>query len=222
LEYNGISDGLDETIGGTNMEKRVELGTQVWTLDGEAGTVDKIVTDPQGRRPSYLVVKRGRLQQRRIVVPVSLVADVSAEGVALETTRPALDQFPDYEITVQHGEYRRPVPIGAPRPIGAFVPASNKDFMVLRQRSVPDTSISVDEGMEVLDATGLRVGQVQGLVLDSDSRQPSHIVLHQSGPLASQHRLVPVDLVARVREDRLQLHINSEHVAGLEPYVRAP
>jgi hypothetical protein len=138
------------------------------------------------------------------------------------TTRKALDQFPDYEVTVRQGEYRRPVLVGSPRPVKAYTPASNKDYVVLRQRGVPHTSIGVEQGMEVLDITGLKVGNVQGLVVDGESRQATHLVLRQSGPLAWQQWLVPVDLVADVGAGRVHLHISSEHVAGLAPYAPAP
>ena len=204
------------------MKKEIELGAQVWAQDGEAGKVRQVVADPQGRQPGYLVVARGRLPRRQIVVPVGLVADVSAEGVKLETTRGALDQFPDYEVIVKQGEYRKPVPVGSPRPVGAYVPASNQDYAVLRQRSVPEKSKAIEEGMAILDSTGLKVGEVGGLILDTDSRQPTHVVLRRSSPLASQQRLIPVDLVAEVKAGGVQLHIHSEHVAGLDPYEPAP
>jgi len=200
------------------MEKQIELGARVRAEDGEVGTVEKIVVDPEEHEPGYLVVKRGRVRPRKIVVPVGLVTNASPEEVTLATTRQALESFPDYEVTVRKGEYRKPIPVGGPRPVGIYTPPTNAGYMVLRQRSVPEASVGVEQGMDVLDVAGLKVGQVHGLIADPESRQASHLVLRQPHPLMPRDRLVPADLVADVREGEVHLRITAEHVSGLGSY----
>ena len=104
-------------------ERQIKLGAHVRTSDGgKAGTVEQIVVDPKTHQPGYLVIKYGRLppRQRHIVAPISLVSEVSAREVTLETTREALEMFPDYEVTVRKGKYEKPMPTGYPHMIGCF------------------------------------------------------------------------------------------------------
>jgi sporulation protein YlmC with PRC-barrel domain len=180
--------------------------------------VTKIVVDPETHEPGYLVVQRGRIRPRRKVVPVSLVSDVTAEAVVLATHTDELDAFPDYEVTVQKGEYHKPVPIGSPRPYAYYTPPTNQGYMVLRQRNVPDTTVSVEKGMAILDTTGLKVGQVDGLVMDSNKKQAIQILLQQSDPRNTRHRIIPANLVDDVRADMVHLRITAEDVYDLSFY----
>jgi hypothetical protein len=204
------------------MERQIELGARVRAEDGAVGTVEKIVVDPEERKPGYLVVKRGRGRARQIVVPVSLVADVSGENVTLDTSRRALESFPDYEITVRKGEYQKPIPVAGPHPVAVYAPPTNRGYMVLRQRNVPEASVAVEKGMDVVDATGLGVGEVHGLVAKTGSRKASHLVLRQAHPLESPDRLIPVDLVASVEDGAVRLRITVDHVNGLAVCRPAP
>jgi sporulation protein YlmC with PRC-barrel domain len=203
------------------MTKQVQLGARVRAIDGDVGTVAMIVVDPGGRRPGYLVVKHGRIppRQRQIVVPVGLVEDVTPDEVILATTREALHGFPDYEITVQKGIFEKPVPTGGYIPTGTYTPSSNDGYMVLSQRSVPEHTVGVEQGMTVMDAAGVKVGYVHGLILNSDSRQASYLVLRYSRPLTMRILLIPVDLVADVKDGEIHLYIADEHMYGLELYL---
>jgi hypothetical protein len=88
--------------------KPLRLGIPVHARDGMAGRNSKVITDPESCQPTYLAVKTGRLHRRReVVVPVSLVSSVDAEIVTLDMTREALADFPDYEMTIVKGEYKK-------------------------------------------------------------------------------------------------------------------
>lgn len=201
------------------MERRISLGMPVEAEDGEVGTVNKVVVDPEGREPAYLVIKQGTIMTRDVVVPVSLVRSVSQEKVILAMTQEALDDFPEYEVTVRKGRHPTPIPVGRPYPVGTYTPDSTTPFTVITQRSVPEDNIAVEKGMDVVDAAGEKVGQIQGLVAKPESRQVTHLVLRQPGPPRSRDRLLPVDLVEDVRSNAVHLRISSDHVAGLQPYV---
>ena len=94
--------------------------------------------------------------------------------------------------------------------------------MVLRTRSVPEGNVGVERGMEVVDPAGSQVGRVHGLTVDPASRTASHIVLRRGPPVSPSYRLLPTELVADVREDRVKLNISAEHVDGLPPYEPNP
>lgn len=209
------------------MNKRIELGDRVQAVDGRVGMVEKVIVDPDERKPGYLVVKRGRLRPRRIVVPVGLVDEVSTGRVSLSIKRDALDDFPDYEVTERHGTYEKPVPFGSQRPVAAYTPPSNRGYMVLRRRNVPESTIPVEKGMVVKDAKGLRVGHVEGLLLDDERRAATHILLQRPAPMivstpaTIQQFVVPVELVEDVQEGEIHLRITRWHISGLTVYESA-
>lgn len=75
----------------------------------------------------------------------------------------------------------------------------------------------------VLDASGLKVGQVHGLILESEGRQASRIILRHQEPLAApRYRVVPADLVADVQAGEVHLCISADHVYGLGAYRPVP
>lgn len=203
------------------MSKRIEFGDRVQAVDGRVGMVEKVIVDPDERKPGYLVVKRGRLRPRRIVVPVSLVDEVSAGQVTLSLTRGALDDFPDYEVTERHGEYKKPMPVGPRRPVATYTPPSNAGYMALRRRNVPASTVPVEKGMLVKDAYGVHIGRVVGLLLDPERRTATHILLQRPAPMTistaatTQHFVVPVALVDNVQEGEIHLRITHGHVSGL-------
>lgn len=173
------------------------------------------MVDPEEQKPGYLVVKRRRIRPRRIVVPASLVVDVSAESVTLGTTRQALDGYPDYEATVRGGEYRKPTPVAGGVLSAVYTPPTNRGYVTLRQRNVPESNVSVERGMDVVDATGEKVGEVEGLIADSDTREASYLVLRQPDPLTPRDRLVPADLAADAQGGTVRLRITAAQVQGL-------
>lgn len=204
------------------MEKQINLGARVRAQDGEVGTVARIVVDRDEREPDYLVVKRGRVRPRQVVVPVSLVTDVSGKAVTLDTTQKALESFPDYEVTVREGEYEKPIPVAGPQSVAVYTPAANQGFIELRQRSVPEGSVSVEKGMDVVDARGQNVGQVHGLIAETGTRKALHLVVRQRHPLEKRDRLIPTDLVAGVGDGAVRLRITADHVDGLGVYQPVP
>lgn len=196
--------------------KALQVGIPVLALDGEAGRIARIVIDPQDHQPTYLVVKIGRgMRRREIAVPVSLVASASAETVSLSVTRDALEDFPDYEVTVRERRYEKPFPVGR-LPKQAYTPATNSGYLVLRQRSVPEQSVAIAKGMPVRDRAGLPVGTVEGLILDHEEREGKYIVF-RSDPF-SPLRLIPAPLVEAVTSAGVDLRIGRELAGRLPEY----
>lgn len=197
-------------------QKTLRVGICVLALDGEAGRVARIVIDPQNHQPTYLVVEIGRgLRRREIAVPVSLVTSASAERVSLGVTRDALEDFPDYEVTVRDERYEKPFPVGR-LPKQAYTPPANSGYLVLRQRSVPDPSVAIAKGMPVRDRLGRPIGSVEGLILDHEAREGKYIVFRRD-PFSSL-RLIPTPLVEDVTSSGVDLRIGSELANRLPEY----
>ncbi len=189
------------------------LDAAVLCLDGRAGKLAGVVIDPQGRRPTSLIVRQDRLPRREVVVSASLVIDVTPAGIRLDVTGEVLETFPDYQVTVRAGEYRGPMAVSKLRAV-ASTPVIDRGYAVLRQRAVPEQSVEVRRGMAVRDCDGEPVGTVEGMMADPQRRECRHLVVRRS-PQPADTRLIPIELVADIRGDAIHLQIASAHVDGL-------
>jgi uncharacterized membrane protein len=199
--------------------KELTLGMAVLCRDGKAGRLERLVGDPKTHEPAYLVVRRGPVSPRDIVVPVSLVADVSAEGLNLNTTTGALRDFPDYEVTVKK-HVQPPTTEEWERiyPSVLLSPSLEVGMVTVRQRSVPEHMVDLRKDMIVYDPTGLKLGEIEGVIADAEKKQVTHLVMHVPNPFIEERRLVPVDLIDFVIRSDVYLRVLGDQVAGLPLY----
>jgi len=205
------------------MAKELSLGMSVSCSDGEVGRLERIVVDPDTREPAYLVVRRGRVSQRDTVVPVSLVTEITSEGIVLGIGSEAFKTFPDYEITVEkylpeEYDYVSRWPEIPP----LWKAGVQNDGMVkVRERTVSEHTADISRGMKVFDDAGVAVGEIEGVIADPDTRQASHLVLARGLPAARERRLVPVDLVDFALRSHVYLRISECYLQGLPVYQKA-
>lgn len=209
------------------MKKELRLGMKVNASDGTAGSLARIVADAETREPAYLVIATGGppLLSRQVVVPVSLVTDVAEDRLLLGTTRDALQAFPDYEVVTERQVER---PLETPKepdyldrwPEVLHLPTiwSHSGSVKVHQRTVPEHTADVRQGMTVYDSTGEKLGTMDGAITDAQTRQITHLVLQRARPLGQDRRLVPVDLVDFVVRSDVYLQIGKQYVDGLPPY----
>lgn len=203
------------------MKKQLTLGMPVRCPEGEVGTLDRVVADPENHEPTFLVVKHGRMprRQRQIVMPVSLVREVTAGAVMLDTTLEALETFPDLEVTVKKRPPSQPDrTLHEPRFPPIMRPWFQDGTVTMRERTVPERTVDIQRGMTVYDCAGVKLGQVDGIIADAGEHRASHLVLQQQRRQKDGQRLVPVDLVDMVIRSHVYLSIAKEHVQGLPVY----
>jgi sporulation protein YlmC with PRC-barrel domain len=85
-----------------------------------------------------------------------------------------------------------------------------------------DRRVAVVRKMRLIDASGLHVGRVSGLVVDDDDRQGSHLLVEHGEPHFTRRRAVPTNLISKVTSDELWLNINADHFYGLAIYRAVP
>lgn len=92
-------------VGVPETEKLVDRDTPVSCRDGVLGTVDHLLLDSKTDKVRALVVRKGHLLSKDIVVPVGWVKDVQENQVILAADRSLLEKLPEY----------RPEQPGSPR-----------------------------------------------------------------------------------------------------------
>jgi uncharacterized protein YrrD len=75
----------------------VSGSTTVFCTDGASGKVDRVVTEGATDKVTHLVVQRGTLLSRAVLVPVENIGRMDQDGIYLTLTQEELDDLPTLE-----------------------------------------------------------------------------------------------------------------------------
>src|SRR5690242_13616863 len=73
------------------------IGATIRCRDGEAGRLKYVVIDPDDGEVTHLIVERGKLLRRDIVVPASWVEQSNEHEIVLNATVEELNEQPEYQ-----------------------------------------------------------------------------------------------------------------------------
>jgi sporulation protein YlmC with PRC-barrel domain len=85
------------------------------------------------------------------------------------------------------------------------------------ERNIPENTVALKEGTEVLSSDNTQVGKIEHLFIQPESGKVSHILVSE-GVLRKDRRLVPVAWVESVAEDKVLLSMPSRQLEGLPAY----
>src|SRR6185295_6628330 len=75
-------------------------GANVSTYDGKyVGNVDRVVLNPKTKEVTHIVVRKGFLFSEDKIVPLSVIASATDQGVMLRQDAGNLDDLPPFEET---------------------------------------------------------------------------------------------------------------------------
>ena len=84
----------------------------------------------------------------------------------------------------------------------------------LENEQVPPGELAVHRGSHVR-ATDGDVGRVDAFLVDRESEQITHLVLHEGHLWGQKDVLIPMSKIGRIEQDRVYLTLNKEEVANL-------
>ncbi len=106
-------------------------------------------------------------------------------------------------------------PLGNP---GPGVPVSGNSPVVKEpQENIPQGTVSVKEGSRVYSSDGKHIGNVDRLLVDSDSGRVTNLVIAK-GVLLKEHKQIPVDWIADIIEDEVRLAMDAAFISRLPDY----
>lgn len=203
---------------------RVERGAEVFTATGEKiGTVNRVVIDARTRDITDLVVERGTLFKDEKVIPIGLIDSDNEGHITLRETNQSVDDFLDYEtthfvpseeITEQPSEtipmYYWYPPLGYQLPTPGMLPDGSllPEYIPRTETSIPEGRVVITEGAQVTSADDKHIGNVEQVLVDTESNRVTHFVVGR-GFLLKEHKLVPSFWVTKVSDDKLHLSIES-------------
>ena len=209
--------------------------TPVITAQGQKiGRIDRVVVDPASGEVSHLVVKKGLLLTEDKVVPLDAVAATTDDEVRLEDSAPDAEAFPQFEKEEyipaggyedfrrwQAEEARRMIwyhtGINTPWWVGGPDLQPSKPLFVRKERrSIPKGTVPLEEGAEVQDARGEKVGKVVEVFAEPEEHRVTHVLVALKG-LSTEKKLVPSAWIKHVFEESVRLTVDRQFVVDLPP-----
>jgi uncharacterized protein YrrD len=211
----------------------LDFGWQVEATDSAfAGTVIGAAYNQESLELTAVVVRRGAVAARDIVVPVEYVSGITDGLVSLSLTEEEIEDLEDFRLHRQIVPERDLEPLAEPDGVDedateavmprVVAPAPTTAVpvapvaIVETVGNVPEGSPAFWAGQEVLSAEGELLGVVSHLLYEGE--RLSRLVVDTEG-LFGAGKLVPIDAVGDVAVDELALSLDR---AGYDALPDAP
>jgi uncharacterized protein YrrD len=210
-------------------------GTDVFTSSGEqVGRINRFILHPETNEVTHVVVQKGWLLPDDKVIPMTMINTATEDRVELNPDIAGFDELPSFEDT----QYVELTPDDVPptaRPgssvgpayywyppsgyIGypAFGPSYYGWPPLETTRNIPEDTIPLEEGSDVVGSDGEQIGNIERLVVDADSHRATHFVI-SSGGLFKERKLVPAHWVRTIEENKVYLVVSSRLLDRLPDY----
>ena len=168
----------------------VAIGASASCTDGAAGQVIRVVVNPVGLTVTHLVVGPKHAHGHHIhrLVPVDLT-DITTDEIRLNCTKAEFDKLDPAEETHFEEVWEHP----------EYEPGQ-----VWCRRG------------EHVHATDGDIGHVEGLVIDPDNHQVTHVLLQEGHLWGRKEVAIPIEAVTRV-EAGIRLNLSKRQVEDLPP-----
>jgi osmotically-inducible protein OsmY/sporulation protein YlmC with PRC-barrel domain len=207
----------------------LSIGATVRCRDGEAGKLRHVVLEPENGEVTHLVVERGILPRREIVVPASWVETSSDDEIVLNATLEELDMLPDYdeldfidpELDYKPvGGYRRAETKFWKSPYGG---AGSENIWLVRfvRLGFHEEEVLLERGLPVVTKDDQPAGTVNHLIVDPASHLVTHFVVRRGWLWNQKMHILPLEQVLSVSEAGVRLKLT---LADLDraPLYKAP
>jgi sporulation protein YlmC with PRC-barrel domain len=207
----------------------IRIGAEVHCRDGKAGQVERVVISPCRRQVTHLIVGKGLVLHKDIVVPIERVRFADEQHVDLDLTLDQLNELPEYKVVDYvapdpswHGSlpYDPGVTVLAVDPYtlawGPSTPSLAGKVVRHARLGVPRDAAIVPRGSPVEGQDG-KVGEVDHVLLDPRQHTITRLVVRR-GLLLHKDVAIPIDWVADVDDRGVILGVSRAALEQLPPY----
>jgi hypothetical protein len=161
------------------MQHTIMLADSVRCTDGRAGAIDGLIINPNRNHVDYVVVRTSESGGREYFVPSGQIQRISARELSLPCTWTDLESLPHPDRPSEQGTVVDNLP----------------DLIVAREQTI------------VRDAAGNRLGDLHGVIVDSDLEV--HALLLSDAP----DRAVPIAQIMPHADSRADMVVQLAHEA---------
>jgi sporulation protein YlmC with PRC-barrel domain len=197
------------------------IGAGANCTDGTCGEVSRVVVDPIARTVTHLVIEPQHRHGLGRLVPLDLV-DVVAGDIRLRCTLAEFNKF-DLGVETQFlpgadgwAGYAPGQVLAWPYyNLGPETMSAESASQVTTYDAVPLGEVAVRRGEHVRATDGL-IGRVQGLVIDPDRHQVTHVLLQEGHLWGHKNVAIPISAIAGL-DGGIRLRIDKQNVQDLPP-----
>ena len=192
------------------------IEAEVSCTDGFCGTLSRVVVDRRARTVTHLVVNDRQLQGR--LVPLDLVdVDAATGKIRLRCPTAEFQRLDAADMSVSpHDNDADPESSYDQLQFRSMGSRFLEDVRSVTYDILPAGEVAVRGGQHV-HATDGDIGQIQGLVIDSGSRQLTYVLLQEGHVFGRKVVAIPIGAVTDVNENGIQLNITKQQVKDLPP-----
>ena len=192
----------------------------------EVGSIDRVVLSPESKMVTHIVVRKGALLNKvEKVLPIDLVAETTEDQITLRAEAEDLDAFPPFEeervvdkkAGLDHAplyESTSPELLGYPEPNIPVDRALGEQYVTQIEQNIPEGTVALKEGAQVISAEGQHVGKVERVLADLSLEQVTHLLVSR-GMFPRETKLIPMEWVARMEDDEVHLRVDEHSVKEL-------
>ena len=216
----------------------IKEGMSVLTPSGEeVGRINRFVLDPATNEVTHVVIQKGWLLPEDKVLPFAMVNSTIEGKLVLNDEISDFDGLPPFEEThfvramddyiedptrVTDSAYQyTPGYYWYPSQANIGYPGIGLGPNALpigeTRRNIPEDSIPLKEGANIMSSDDKHVGDVERILVDPDTNEVTHFVISQ-GLLFKDRKLVPIHWVNSVEEDNVYLVVSSTVLDRLPSY----
>ena len=196
------------------------LGSKVQCTDGQCGNLSKLVIDPDSGQVTDIIIEKGFLLTTNIVLPITLVEDVTEEQIRLAIPSEQLSRYPIYEVT----EFEEPAEVANRQPAAGVSPLGLQTVtepvapMVKRKirRGIEEGRQVIEAGMSVNNSEGV-VGKVDRVIIDPITGKISHIVLKR-GLVISNLTIIPIAIMDSIYNNGIFIIATDQEIEQFPAY----
>ncbi len=211
---------------------QLQENAEVLNAEGKKiGHIERIVIDPKSREVTHIVTKKGHLFPKEKVIPLDRIQESAEDRVVLKRGAGDPEQWPDFEKkshipadqigspSAHQTNFVKPVMwyhpwVGLPWWGTDMYPAPRPPYYVAVEKNIPEGTVAIQEGADVISRDGKKMGDVEKLYTESEKQRVTHLLISK-GHFSQEHKLIPTYWVDRVEEDEVLLNIDSDVVASL-------
>jgi uncharacterized protein YrrD len=211
-------------------------GANVLTAQNKkVGRVDRVVLDPETKRVTHIVVRKGILLTEDKLIPIEAIDRVEDQQIFLNKDVGEVEDFPEFEQThyflaeeIDEMEDKGDVQTLNAKPVywyptfglsgaGQNIFAPRPVYYAATQRNIPKDTVPLRKGARVLSSDGKHIGNIEEVLVDPEMGCATHFVVEE-GLLFPDKKLIPATWLTLVQENEVHLALDASTLETLPEY----
>jgi sporulation protein YlmC with PRC-barrel domain len=192
-------------------ENDIPLDARVECTDEYCGRITHVVLKSNTREVTHIVVQDTGVFNPPRIIPISLVGKSTPEVIQLRCTHDELGSFPSFTET-ELVKTEMPGYVNGPYSMPTYYPAMQP--VEVEHEMIPQGELALRRGARVV-ATDGQIGRVDGVLVDPNTEDVTHLVLREGHLWATRDIAIPVSEIADMDEDEVRIRLDKDGIEAL-------